>query len=241
LVEVNGKNKMEKKMGNQKEFRWGWMDHQGRDMKRFIIQEIFEDNLYERFFKVEEGDVVLDVGASVGPFTYNIIDRNPSLVVCVEPSYEEIPTLKENLQHYPQVLIEESALSNNNLPINLPFLFTSDSEPKDVPGITFPTLIEKYDLSKIDFLKTDCEGGEYDIFNTENIWWIKQNIKKITGEFHLSTPELKDKFINFRNIYLKLFPNHQILSVDGIDIKWRLWDEEFLDYYTEVIVYIDNR
>jgi len=29
--------------------------------------------------------------------------------------------------------------------------------------------------------------------------------------------------------------------VDGVDIKWDLWNEHFLDYYCEVIIYIDNR
>jgi hypothetical protein len=29
--------------------------------------------------------------------------------------------------------------------------------------------------------------------------------------------------------------------VDGVDIKWDLWNEHFIEYYTEVIIYIDNR
>ena len=84
-------------------------------------------------------------------------------------------------------------------------------------------------------------GGEYDIFNSENIWWIKNNIKKITGEWHLSTPELKAKFRAFRDTYLRLFPNHMVSAVNGVDIKWDLWNDHFIDYYNEVIIYIDNR
>jgi len=30
-------------------------------------------------------------------------------------------------------------------------------------------------------------------------------------------------------------------SVDGIDISWDLYNEHFLEYYNQVIVYIDNR
>jgi FkbM family methyltransferase len=29
--------------------------------------------------------------------------------------------------------------------------------------ITFDTFISLYNIDKIDFIKTDCEGGEYDI------------------------------------------------------------------------------
>ena len=42
-----------------------------------------------------------------------------------------------------------------------------------VKTIKFSSLLEQYDIKKIDFFKTDCEGGEYDIFNNENIGWLK--------------------------------------------------------------------
>jgi hypothetical protein len=29
--------------------------------------------------------------------------------------------------------------------------------------------------------------------------------------------------------------------VDGVDIKWDLWNEHFINYYEQIIVYIDNR
>ena len=46
----------------------GSLTHMGEYHKESIIREIFEDKCYEKFFDVEEGDVVLDIGASLGPF-----------------------------------------------------------------------------------------------------------------------------------------------------------------------------
>ncbi len=108
-------------------------------------------------------------------------------------------------------------------------------------GMTFKRLVELYNLEKIDFLKTDCEGGEYDIFNDENIDYIKNNIKKIVGEWHLGSPELKEKFRNFRDKYLSQFNNIEVYSVDDFNIKWDLWNDHFIEYYGEVLIYIDNR
>jgi hypothetical protein len=99
----------------------------------------------------------------------------------------------------------------------------------------------KVNIKQIDFLKSDCEGGEYDIFNIENLFWIKENVKKISGEWHLRTPELKQKFKVFRDTYLRIFPNYQVLSFNGVDIKWNLWNDDFIDYYSEIMIYIDNR
>ena len=100
---------------------------------------------------------------------------------------------------------------------------------------------EEFNISKIDFIKTDCEGGEYSIFNNKNFFWIKENVKKIVGEWHLETPERKQQFRVFRDTYLRLFPNVEIFSVDGVNIKWDLWNEHLIDYYYQVIIYIDNR
>ena len=64
--------------------------------KGAITEEIFNNNIYEKFFEVEEGDIILDVGASIGPFTYSILHKKPKHVFCVEPSESEFTTLIKN-------------------------------------------------------------------------------------------------------------------------------------------------
>ena len=108
-------------------------------------------------------------------------------------------------------------------------------------AITFSTFLQEYNVEQIDFMKIDCEGGEYDIFTPERLPWIKQNVKKIVGEWHLSTPKLKDKFRQFRDTYLKQFHTFDVYSWDGVDIKWDLWNDSFINYYNEITLYIDNR
>lgn len=207
--------------------------------KETIIKEIFEDRIYERFFEVENGDVVFDVGASLGPFTYSILDKKPQHVFALEPSFEEFKTLVLNTRQGPVTHINKG-ISNTIGEFNFNFVFNLDNGNK-LYSTTFSKLISDYNIQKIDFLKTDCEGGEYDIFNVENLFWIKQNVRKISGEWHLTTPELKEKFKVFRDTYLRIFTNYEIFSVDGINIKWGLWSDNFIDYYQEIIIYIDNR
>lgn len=239
-------------------FDWGWMDepyevepgifayHIDPDgshielshyHKRCIIQEIFQDKLYEKFFEVTNNDLVVDVGASLGPFTYSILHKKPKHVYCFEPSIKEFKTLNRNLRGYPVTTINKG-ISNINSIVESVQLFGGENK---METITFKTFIEHYSIDNIDFLKTDCEGGEYDIFNEENMGFIFNKIKKIVGEWHLSTPELKEKFRTFRDTYLKRFNNFYVLSVDGVDIKWDLWNEHFIEYYDEVIINIDNR
>ena len=230
-----------------KGFNWGWMSDdtiEGKNHKSIITQEI-EDRAYEKYFEVEKGDIVLDCGASVGPFSYSIKGKKPKRIIGVEPSQVEIPTLVSNMKHS-NFTLAPYAISDQDGEKELLYIFqplTQDTiSPKTlVKTIKFSSLLEQYSIDKIDFFKTDCEGGEYDIFNNENIGWLKSNTKKITGEWHLSTPELKAKFRAFRDTYLRLFPNHMVSAINGVDIKWDLWNDHFIEYYTEVFIYIDNR
>lgn len=205
--------------------------------KSTILREIFHEKIYEKIFEVEKDDIVFDIGASLGPFTYSILHKEPKHVFCVEPSVNQMKTLMLNTNFGPVTYINK-AITNYIGVFPPEFAYENDA---DVYTTTFKNIIEDYNLNKIDFLKTDCEGGEYDIFNIENLFWIKNNVRKISGEWHLGDPFLNQKFREFRDVYLRVFPNHKIYSFDGIDITSRLWTEEFLNYFTEITVYIDNR
>jgi FkbM family methyltransferase len=230
---------VEEKVINKPEFDWGWMDTD-RELAEFnkgaITEEIFNNNIYEKFFEVEEGDVVLDVGASIGPFTYSILHKNPKHVFCVEPSESEFTTLIKNTIGNPVTHINKG-LSDTNGIVESDQLFGGESH---MESMTFDKLVNLYGLNKIDFLKTDCEGGEYEIFKQENIQFIKENIKKIAGEWHLRSQKDKVRFRYFRDNILPQFENYEVYSVDGVNIKWDLWNEHFIEFYQEVILYIRN-
>jgi hypothetical protein len=54
-------------------------------------------------------------------------------------------------------------------------------------------------------------------------------------------PTDRSEFREFRDVFLRVFPNHEVYSVDGLNIKWDLWNDHFIEYYNEVIIHIDNR
>tara|TARA_Y100000310_G_scaffold305867_1_gene346507 strand:+ start:105 stop:803 length:699 start_codon:yes stop_codon:yes gene_type:complete len=204
-----------------------------------LEQETFIKKIYERMFPVERGDIVVDMGASVGPFAYNILPNEPSRVFCVEPSKDLLPFLMKNVGHE-CVVIDKGISRRDGEPSDSKVFLMNSATEVAVDTIAFQTFIKSNKITTIDFFKTDCEGAEYDIFNTQNLEWIKTNVKKIAGEWHLSTPLLKEKFVQFKNDFLPHFA-YEVYSVDGADIKWDIDNQHFIDYYTEVLFYIDNR
>jgi autotransporter strand-loop-strand O-heptosyltransferase len=214
-------------------FNWGGKNNWYSDA---AIQEIENDNMYDRFFTVEDGDIVVDLGASLGPFTYSILPNNPKQCYVVEPLSYQIDVLHKNVGRDNVKIIQGAITDKKKIEI------TWDNVSESVPTFTFKEFLDENGIDKIDFLKCDCEGGEYDVFQPSNIKFLK-TIPKIVTEFHMRKDENfhNCKFRWFRDNILPNFDNYKVFSVDGVDIKWDLWNEHFLDYYCEVIIYIDNR
>ena len=219
----------------KKDFNWGHSDQTYID---FVSKEIFTDHMYEEFFPVQPGDIVLDLGASTGPFTWSVMDK-ASKVYAIEPMSDRCQVIDINTQGYNVEIVKGIVYhSNGNIKFNDGCILTDQEEI--VKTFTFKSFLEKYNINKIDFIKTDCEGGEYYMFKEENMDFLLNNVRNIVGEIHLSNPELKVEFRYWRDKYLKHFPNFEVRSVDGVDIKWDLYNDHFIEYYNEVFFHINN-
>lgn len=218
-------------------FDWGPTSEM---LKEYLKNEIFNqinnggNSDYEKLFEVEENDIVVDIGATIGDFPYSILHKKPKHIYVVEPLGVFFDTMKKNLEGHP-VSFTNAAISSEKC---MKVLW--DGHEEIVRTLTFKEFIDYNRLYKIDFIKIDCEGGEYSILTEENLDILK-SIPKIVIECHLTNKIEKEKFRNFRDNILNNFDNYEIRSIDFIDIKWDLWNEHFLDYYAGVYLYIDNR
>ena len=224
----------------KQEFNWGDTSH---SFKKTITREIFKDKIYEQVFPVQKGDVVLDLGASIGPFTWSIMDKASKIIV-VEPSVELIPIIEKNTLGYPVSIINKALTKWDGNEISNHIYEPFSQNPiwdveKEVQTISFKSIVEQYNLDRIDFIKTDCEGGEYSLFTEANMPYLLNNVRNIVGEFHLSSTQHRVEFRYFRDKYLKQFPKYEVFSLDGVNIKWDLFNDHFLEYYNEVIIHIE--
>ena len=87
---------------NKPAFNWGdspqsFIDH--------ITQDIFVKRCYEEKLPVKEGDIVLDLGASIGPFSWSVMDK-ASKVYAVEPISTRCELIETNTKGYPVEVIK---------------------------------------------------------------------------------------------------------------------------------------
>lgn len=245
------KNNLER-IDGMNENRWAKFDwgtaSRNEWFKGIIEQEVFHNNVYQKFVNVKSGDVVVDMGASVGPFTYRIQEHNPGRVYCIEPHMELYQDLLRNVKDYENVVTINKAIGRvdgfeiQSGLFNENFIETNEKlNAKPVRTMSWTSFLQQNKIDHIDFFKIDCEGGEYAVFTPENLEWIKENVDYIVGEWHLSTPELEQQFREFRDLYLKEFTDHEVYSFDEVDIKHDLWTDWFIEFYSTITIYIDNR
>lgn len=226
----------------KKEFNWSavagnMLSNFDLTRKEFLDNELFQNDCYEHLYPVREGDIVLDLGASIAPFTWKIMDK-ASKVYAVEPMSELIPCIKQNTEGY-DVTIINKALSFENGVLEMTDDCINKFDVREVETTNFKTLLKDNNITKIDYIKTDCEGGEYFLFRDENMEFLK-SVRNIVGEFHLRSVPHKIEFRYFRDKFLPQFKHFEVYSIDGTNIKWDLHNEHFLEYYNEVIIHINN-
>ena len=216
--------------GKYKEFSWEFNEPH---LSKIINPEIFVDDIYQKYNKIQEGDVVVDIGANVGAFSYLALKKNIKHLYSVEPSKSLLPTLIKNTKGSNNIDIINCRISNdnsiNNKLTTKDYVNVYDNSGSTYDNIEFKELIKKYKIEKIDFLKCDCEGGEYFIFNEENKEWIRNNIKHVAAEFHLwGIPSALDNFYIFRDLYLQNQENFIVEDRQGNDVTKHMVDDVWL-------------
>jgi hypothetical protein len=197
-------------------------------------KEIFEHNQYQKFIDVNNGDFVLDLGCSQGPFYFKNYDKD-IVYVGLDASVNCINDFYDNLEDKRQPLIINAFISESLQVQDFNWSFYDEHQKQKVSSITFPSLLEFLNR-KIDFLKFDIESYEktflvthYDLF--------KKNVKKFAGEIHFAgndyfprseVYEMMDKLKNDSSVDFRLY------STDGYDISEYYWGNK--DYYTEIII-----
>ena len=136
-------------------------------------EEFFIDKVYDNL-DLDNCKTVLDIGANVGLWTKYILSRNARKVYCFEPNKKALSHLKYGLRNDNNATIVEKAVYKENATlkfyINDENSLTSSVLPEsghspsyDVDAISLENAINLTGENKIDLVKIDIEGAEFDI------------------------------------------------------------------------------
>lgn len=147
--------------------------------------EILNFGSYEKdesslvFQVVQDGDIILDIGANLGWYSIQLSKRfNNAVIHAFEPIYQTFSVLEKNikLNNLINVILHNVALGNIEGEADF-FYFTGGSAVASRENLldhrkarkvgckitTLDSIVSHLDLQKIDFLKCDVEGSELDV------------------------------------------------------------------------------
>jgi FkbM family methyltransferase len=136
------------------------------------IREIWVRDAYlgNGFLSIPPDAMVVDLGANMGNFTLLALAHDPNVqAICVQPGKAENKKREQQLK-----------LNGwQNRVRNCPYFIGGETEKHtlamnsedyaDSSFITEDEFVQKFDLTKIDFLKCDIEGSEFELFHKDSL------------------------------------------------------------------------
>lgn len=169
---------------------------------------------------------IIDVGANQGLFSVAARQVFPAArISCYEPNIQLEPILSANAKILNCSVFYE-AVTNTDCMVELEFgetdmhTQTHFSVEGKIQGTAFKKVIERAG-SKVDLLKLDCEGAEWELFDDEESW---KNIRALTMEYHLWAKEgstVDDIKIIMEKLHFKILYHNPLSDSFGIVVAIR--------------------
>jgi len=170
------------------------------------LYEIFTTKIYDKYIQIEPNDIVFDIGANIGLFSYYAVCKGAKEVHAFEPSPEIAEVITNNFRFDNLRLIQSAVCDkdgeiefniNPESSINSSIqAIGNESYQVKLPALKLSTYIKQNSIEKIDYLKIDCEGSEYDIIQDIPTSFLTNNVKKIALEYHQNTNGKLQKLID---------------------------------------------
>jgi FkbM family methyltransferase len=178
-------------------FRSGARLRIGRGVDHVPIIEIF---LRQEYGTVPDGAVIVDIGANVGTFSvYAGTSARNLTIYAYEPATEFFELLRHNLRLNglesavqcfnlavgAETRLRQLALESHDFsfPTLLPAAGERVLRTVEVQTTSLADLLDAHALSRVDLLKMDCEGAEYEILYRTPEPYLDR-IREIRMEYH---------------------------------------------------------
>lgn len=174
-----------------------------------VIKEVIDNLEYLRWgdITINPGDLVIDCGAHIGSFTRLALTMGAS-VIAIEPHEGNFEYLMANTEGAKNLKLVNALLFDGSKVV-----FHSDKERNELhkvlaygdsgddvmQSVRLDDIVKKFGVERIDLLKMDIEGSEYQVLYDLDCLDI---VQQITMEWHYGASNLADliKFLESRGL-----------------------------------------
>lgn len=162
-----------------------------------ICAEIFKDRIYRPFLSDRKDLTILDLGAHVGIFSL-YAQKYAKIIYAVEPSIEHFQILDfmVGFNKFKNIKTFKLAISNKNKELQFyhnknktmfsltPSKIDNSFTPEMVKVVTLIKFLDDNKIKKVDFMKMDVEGEEFNIISSDSFTEASKRIDTIVLETH---------------------------------------------------------
>jgi FkbM family methyltransferase len=197
----------------------------GREGLADTVVEMWGSEVYTSggFYEPAANDLILDIGANVGAFSLWLAQQCPTArVFAVEPSADNFAELARNLAGWPhqvstmrlaiggregQAVISDGGRRSVDHRVEPLVAVPSGADSFEL--VTLQRLLELVGADRVDLLKMDIEGAEFDVFEQVSQDTLKQ-IRRLAIEYH---DNIRPGTLDL--IQRRLSETHDVVSLDG--------------------------
>lgn len=180
-----------------------------------IFGDVVDNNEYNLPDRFNQDDIVIDIGAHIGSFSYAALERGAGKVYAYEAHHENHFIAAKNLARFgsriscrhravwrsdqPSQMLHTDDLAGVTNTGGVSVLYNDEGEPVETISLD-QVLFDASDAFRrpIRLLKIDCEGCEYPILFTSNQLQI---VEEICGEYHDIAPGIVPERAKVRGNY----------------------------------------
>ncbi len=199
----------------------------GREVK-YIMHEIYNWQVYDRFFTPQKSFVVVDVGAHFGIYTVKAAKKVgvEGLVIAVEAENGNYEFLDRNIRinRYRNVIPLRLALSSFEGRAKLYVrsfgghsLLRKTNDAIDVSVTTLARLLSRIGVNRVDLMKIDVEGAELEVLKgAEDLLSLKKISRIVVAAYHSQAQAEKlEKYLTAFDYEVKLLTLDKTLTKDN--------------------------
>jgi FkbM family methyltransferase len=187
--------------------------------------EIDGDNTLRLNYGLDTSSIVIDVGGYEGKWANDIYERYNCTVIIFEPIKKYYDKIVERFKGNNKIKVYNYALSNRDSNEKISLLSDSSSifkKSKNYENITLvnsSSFFDKETIGKIDLIKINIEGGEYDLLENLIESGLISNIKNIQVQFHDFVKRAKKRM---KKIEEDLSQTHHLTY--RFEFVWENWE-----------------
>lgn len=176
-------------------------------------------------YDLDENSIVFDLGGYHGNWAAEIFCKYGCFVHIFEPAQNFTEIIKNKFIKNKKIFIHQCGLSNSNTTANLSFgedasstFAKSDNKTEEIKLVDAMEFFKENNISKIDLMKINIEGGEYDLLEYLIETGYIAQISNIQVQFHDFAPNAIERM---KTIQQKLQETHSLTY--QYEFVWENW------------------